>query len=65
MATIRRKAAWVSGGKVNGYRLHVDGDMFPLNDRDMVGMDGIYFDKYRAAQDIANAVNAYLKRLAK
>lgn len=51
-----KKLAWVAGCKSVGYRLCLE----YLDDRtkDFRDLHGVKFTKYRAAQDIANAINA-------
>ena len=54
-----KKLAWVAGSKAVGYRVCLE----YLDDRtaDFRTLHGVRFAKYRAAQDIANAINASIK----
>lgn len=54
-----KKLAWVAGSKAVGYRVCLE----YLDDRaaDYMPLHGVPFAKYRAAQDIANAINASIK----
>ena len=54
-----KKLAWVAGSKAVGYRVCLE----YLDERtsDFMTLHGVLFAKYRAAQDIANAINASIK----
>lgn len=54
----QNRLAWVSGTKSTGYMLRV-----VILDRttEFHALNTTPFTKYRAAQDIANAINAYLE----
>lgn len=54
----QNRLAWVSGTKPAGYALRV-----VIIDRtaEFHALNGVAFTKYRAAQDIANAINAHLE----
>lgn len=54
----QNRLAWVSGTKPTGYVLRV-----VIIDRtaEFHTLNAMTFTKYRAAQDIANAINAYLE----
>lgn len=54
-----KKLAWVAGGKAVGYRVcleYLDG-----RTADFRTLHGVQFAKYRAAQDIADAINESIK----
>lgn len=56
---IMKKWAWVTGSKSTGYTLVLDHHADLAGD--FRGLHGVSFLRYRAAQDIANAINALIK----
>lgn len=54
-----KKLAWVCGNKSDGYTLIIESAAV-----DFESLRGAYFRKYRAAQDVANAINAHYKKAA-
>lgn len=56
----KQKMAWVCGNKLDGYTLIIESvaDQFD-------SIRGAWFKSYRAAQDIANAVNAHCAKATK
>ena len=54
----QNRLAWVSGTKPNDYALRV---VIIDSTSEFHALDTMSFTKYRAAQDIANAINAYLE----
>lgn len=54
-----KKLAWVAGSKSVGYRVCLE--YLDVRIADFRALHGIRFAKYRAAQDIANAINASIK----
>lgn len=51
-----KKQAWVSGNKIEGYRLCIEGAALEHFD----DMNGARFASYKPAQAMANAINAYM-----
>lgn len=54
----KKKLVWVAGSKTHGYELVVT---LVNSTAEFHKLNHMQFTKYRAAQDIANAINAHLE----